>query len=69
MVRYNAKTLDAAHRWGYVWTGPELEIVTRSDMTVREIAAALGRTYSAVARMRALVKTDPRKAKLAGLSS
>lgn len=63
------ETVPAASRNGYEWTGPELEIVARGDLTVREAALLLGRTYAAVASVRERLRTDPRKARLAGLST
>lgn len=51
------------------WTGPELEIAARSDLSTREVAEMLGRTYLAVKQARYLLKIgDPRLSKLAGLN-
>jgi hypothetical protein len=67
LLNLQAETLPTATRSGYQWTGPELEIATRSDLTVKEAARMLGRTYYAVRTMRALVSIDPRKTALLGL--
>ena len=61
------RTLPLADRWGYVWTGPELETIARTDLSVTEMATMLRRTYKAVATMRRKIRADPRKARLAGL--
>jgi hypothetical protein len=69
-ARRQARTLEQAKRHRYMWTGPELEIAARSDLTVQQIALMLGRTYYAVRGMRWLVRQgDPRKAFLAGLGA
>lgn len=48
-----------------MWTGPELEIVARTDLTAREAAVMLGRTLYAVKHQRKAIRNDPRKARLA----
>ena len=63
-----ARTTDNARRRGYVWTGPELEIAARDDLTVAEIARMLGRTYYAVVTARHRIRRDPRADWLAGLA-
>ena len=67
-VAAQAQTTDAARRHGYVWTGPELEIAARDDLTVEQIALMLGRTYNAVASARRRIRHDPRADFLAGLA-
>ena len=64
------RTLDAANRHGYVWTGPELEfLATRPELTTAEQALALGRSYAAVAhKRRALRVPIPNAVYLAGAS-
>jgi len=61
-------TLDAASNRYKEWTGPELEVAARSDLTRKEVAAMLGRTYFAVKAQRYLLNHDPRKDRLAGIS-
>jgi hypothetical protein len=41
-----------AHRNGMQWTGPELELASRTDLTSNEVARMLGRTLYAVKAMR-----------------
>jgi hypothetical protein len=62
-----AGTRPSARRNGLAWTGPELEIAARDDLTAEQAARMLGRTYRAVAGQRAHMCHDPRKAFLAGL--
>jgi hypothetical protein len=50
--RRNDASRLSAGRNGYEWTGPELELASRADLTAREVAAALGRTVAAVAAIR-----------------
>lgn len=66
--RRNDLSRDSAHRSGYEWTGPELEIASRDDLSASEVAAMLGRTIWAVQRQRVLLSVDPRKITLAGVS-
>lgn len=65
-LRNYRETLRTAERNGQQWTGPELEIATRSDISVKDAAEMLGRTFYAVQRMRVLCKADPRKTALLG---
>ena len=62
------RSLAGASRRGLQWTGPELEMVMRSDLTVEQIAKAIGRTFAATAHARHRAKTDPKFIALAGLS-
>lgn len=50
--RKQAETLEGATRWGQVWTGPELELAMREDLTAKEVALALRRSYHAVVQAR-----------------
>lgn len=52
---------------GKEWTGPELELAADETRTIRQVAKTLGRTYDAVAHARRLLRTDPRKIKVAGI--
>ena len=67
--RTNAATLDAASRNGHHWTGPELEVAARTDLTARQVATMLGRTMFAVRTQRQKLRNDPKTIRLAGLSS
>lgn len=64
--RMNDALNDAAVNHGKQWTGPELEILCREDLTHRQAAEALGRTLYAVRHQRQLLRVDPRKINLAG---
>lgn len=62
------RTRATARRGGYEWTGPELEIAARDDLTVMEMALMLGRSYNAVIKKRGLLRRDdPRTVNLAGV--
>lgn len=62
------KTLNVATRNRHEWTGPELELASRTDLTARELALLLGRTYAAVKTMRYKLKADPKTISLAGIA-
>jgi hypothetical protein len=63
----NAASVAAAAKHGQEWTGPELETVaTRDDLSVKELAAMLGRSLAAVRSMRHKVRHDPIKKRIAG---
>lgn len=55
----NDDSRSAAHRHGYQWTGPELELALRPDLTCPQLAAMLGRTIVAVKHMRRRLKVEP----------
>lgn len=57
-----------AHRKGLDWTGPELEIADRDDLTALQVARMLGRTKGAVEAARRRLRTEPREDWLAGAS-
>lgn len=59
-------TRVTARNHGKEWTGPELELAADRSRTTRDVATALGRTYAAVSTQRELLRTDPRKARMAG---
>ena len=42
---------EASHRWKH-WEASELEIATRTDLSIKEAALMLGRTYASVAQMK-----------------
>ena len=67
-VNYQAPSLESATRSGVQWTGPEMELLARRDLTARQIAGMLGRTYYAVANARWRLQRDPRAQMLAGLT-
>lgn len=54
---------------GFIWTGAELEIiVTRTDLSLTELARLLGRTRNAVAVARHRATTDPKWIRVVGVS-
>lgn len=65
-TRAQHTTLPTAGRRGMPWTGPELEIVARTDLTAEQAAQMTGRTYHGVADQRRKIGIDPRKRDLAG---
>lgn len=64
----NAKSRDTATRSGQQWTGPELDIAMRDDLTATQAAAMLGRTIRAVENARHLCRYDPKYINLLGAS-
>lgn len=60
-------TQELAWRNRYQWTGPELEVALRRDLTAYQAALMLGRTQAAVQMQRDLHEVDVRKQNLAGL--
>jgi len=66
-ARTNSRTAETATNLGKQWTGPELEIAARSDLTAQEVALMLGRTLYAVKHARRKLK-EPKWAEVAGLS-
>jgi hypothetical protein len=57
-ARANA-SLPAPNSWNQ-WTGPELELCLRQDLTVRQLAEMLGRSFYAVRIMRQKVRKEPK---------
>lgn len=65
--RTQGSTLPSAHRRGQPWTGPELELAARPDLSAVQVAEMIGRTYHAVANTRRRLLVDPRAIQVAGL--
>jgi hypothetical protein len=66
--RLQRETGRQADRNGVQWTGAEMEILGRSDLTHKQAALMLGRTFAATRLMRyKLRKGDPKAVGLAGL--
>jgi hypothetical protein len=61
------ETADRAGNRGKQWTGPELEIACRDDLTLKQAALMLGRTLRGVEAARHACRVDPRKITLAGM--
>jgi hypothetical protein len=55
-----------AKNFGKEWTGPELEIALRDDLTAAEVAEMLGRSLQAVHTVRWRATTEPRVRDLLG---
>ncbi|WP_333757846.1 hypothetical protein [Streptomyces sp. ISBFB 2968] len=64
-----AETLEQASRHGQQWTGPELEIAARDDLTARQAALMIGRTFNAVHNVRKKLKADPMTITVAGIAT
>jgi hypothetical protein len=56
--KLNDTLRETAERHGLEWTGVELEIASRPDLTARQVAAVLHRTLSAVRNMRQRLASD-----------
>jgi hypothetical protein len=56
----NRKSREAAARHYWPWTGTELEIASREDLTEAQVASMLGRTLGSVNTMRGKLRDDPR---------
>lgn len=65
---WQRQTLESATRYGLQWTGPELEVASRTDLTATEIALMLGRSYSSVKTIRKKLRADPKTINLAGVA-
>lgn len=60
------ETLEQAHRHRYQWTGPELELADRKDLSAMQVAQMTGRTIKAVKAMRSKLRVEPRLQNLRG---
>ncbi len=56
--KVNDKLRETAERHHQEWTGVELEIASRPDLTARQVAEILHRTLSAVSNMRRRLASD-----------
>jgi hypothetical protein len=61
-----AESVAGAANHGKEWTGPELEVLARDDLTAQQKALLLKRTNAAVKNMLRKLRVDPRKQRLAG---
>lgn len=57
LKRYQRESLSHASMSGESWSVEECEAVLRKDLTTRQLAAQLGRTYAAVGRRRTILRT------------
>jgi hypothetical protein len=51
-----SETKEEAGHSGQHWADDELAIITRPDLSIKEAALMLGRTYASVARRRHLLR-------------
>lgn len=65
----NDKSLDRASRHNSQWSGPELELAAREDLSASEVAERIGRTMWAVQTMRQRLRKEPSQQWLAGRRS
>lgn len=66
----NTESRAFANRLYYQWTGPELEIASRDDLTAIQVAEMLGRTHAGVRSMRHRIKSgEPKILRLLGRSA
>lgn len=63
----NDESVDIARRRGYEWTGPELEIASRAELTSRQVAAMIGRTVYGVETVRRRLRVEPKLRKMASI--
>lgn len=63
--RLNDETRAKADNAGQRWTGPEVAVALRDDLTVQQAAEMLGRSYMAVRAVRKKSKQSPRLHRLA----
>lgn len=68
-LRQQADSQDTASRHQQPWTGPELEVVARTDLSAIQKAEMLGRTLWAVRFAIKKVNNRPREQWLAGLAA
>lgn len=55
----NAETAKTARNKGQEWTGPELEIIVRTDLTSKQKAIMIGRTIASVNMAIAKLRNEP----------
>lgn len=60
------RTIEVASHHGQQWTGPQLEVAIRNDLTITEKALTLGRTTYAVTEARRRAIHDPKIVALLG---
>jgi hypothetical protein len=66
-VKKQNSTLEKATRHYYRWTGPELELASREDLSAKDVALMIGRSYAAVLSMRRKLHADPTTISRAGI--
>lgn len=68
-ARVNDESIPQARRRNYQWTGPELELIARNDLSAEEVAGMIGRTILGVKSMRWKLSREPTPQWLAGQRS
>lgn len=66
--KVKSATVPGARNARKEWTGPELEMAARDDLSVKEIARRLGRSYAAVSVIRHKIRHDPKTINFVGLA-
>lgn len=66
LTTHQRESLESASNNYKHWTGPELELLNREDLTAVELSQMLNRTLYSVRKMRAKLQRDPRKQSLLG---
>ena len=56
-------------RNNYLWTGPELEIIEREDLTAMQAGLMIGRSRAAVTHMRSAIRREPKWQRMLGAQS
>lgn len=56
-------------RGGYQWTGPEMEIAEREDLTAMQAGLMIGRSLYAVVGMRHRIRNEPKLQRVLGAQS
>ena len=64
--RQRANTAMPQPRGGYQWTGPEMEIIERDDLTARQAGLMIGRSIFAVQRRREAIRNEPKLQRVLG---
>lgn len=67
-AKTNTALRAAARRHGNQWTGPELELASREDLSSRQVGEMIGRTLWAVATMRRRLTKEPKQILVAGVA-
>ena len=65
--RAQSRTMERARNRGQQWTGPQLEIAAREDLTAAEVAVLTGRTLYAVKHARRKLRDEPKWIQVVGL--
>lgn len=64
-----AKSLPKATNYGKEWTGVELELISRQELSSTQLADMLGRTVYAIRSQRFLLRKNKLKSEVAGVTT